>query len=166
MQLTLQFHKDSFPQEVLEFSHNFGDGSLWLLSKRYQNLVDSQIIFFGGSLINNLQRKYWATSHRKPSFQLPYSPIRSSPAIPIPCPKTKKERKEWCANGQINRVHIAITSLQTPRWPIGEDRRWEKILDGFTTRMCIQSASKEVGEKIDWKDRRYNYISIVFGKMS
>jgi len=52
----------------------------------------------------------------------------SLPTIPIPRPKTKNERKERCPNGQINRVHIASTSLQTPRRPIGKRTGWEKDL--------------------------------------
>ena len=72
-----------------------------------------------------------------------FQPHLQLAAIPIARPETKKERKERCANGQINRVHIAIASFQTPRWPIGEGRRsWEKIFDGFP-RMCIKSPSKE-----------------------
>ena len=80
------------------------------------------------------------------------SPICSFAAIPIPRPETKKERKKRCANGQINRVLIAIASFQTPGWLIGKDN-WEKMLNGFT-QMCVKNPSKEEGEKIERNNRR------------
>ena len=58
--------------------------------------------------------------------------IRSLPAISIPGPKAKKERKERRTNGEIDSIHIAIPALQTARRHIivTECRR-ENILDRF-----------------------------------
>ena len=58
---------------------------------------------------DKLQRKYWAI-HRVNLYK-----------------KERKERCEPCDNGQMNRVHIAITPLRTPKWFIEECSR-EKTL--------------------------------------
>jgi hypothetical protein len=100
-----------------------------------QNLIGSQKKSLGEvSLNDNLQRKVLITSQRNP----PKNTIEKiNNLLPPPValqlfgypsgytlPKDKEERKKRSANGQKNSMHITITSLQTPRWPISEERSW------------------------------------------